>query len=318
MKKILLLLTTTFLLASCGQMGKWEKGIDEFIVDVKEMNVDESEQLSDLIKKDMDDKQKELSSKLFETLTIEPEMKKHEEYNVLIDNLRSLQNEMKYEIVDIDVNEANTIATATIKFNYVNIGEKFESVVNNNLDKSILKLSAGESPNSFIKDTLTLLNDELRNVNLENDMVEKNAVIIIKKAQDEWKITEIDDNLFSVISLGMSDYLNNSFSDKLEEVKINKVFLEVESNFNEIADRLNNKVSKVKDIKGKKLAKELSEELGIDVHVGNSEDKENVYYVFESKGKVNISVMIDKELYTIKKELKPKKDKVESKKKSKK
>lgn len=318
MKRIILLSITAILLVGCSQMGQWEKSVNGFMSDVKEMNIDESEQLSGFIKTDMNKKRKGLEDKLFETLSIDHELKNNEEYEEFVNKLRLLQKEMKYEIENIDVNEANTIAKVTVNFSYVDIGDEFESIVNNNLDKSVLKMSAGETPDSFIEDTLSSLNDELDKVNLEDSIVERKSVIVIKKAQSKFKVAELDNNLLNVISLGISDYLKNSFDAKLEEVKVNKVFLEVESNFNEIMNVLNDKVSDIKEIKGQKLSKEITKELGIETHIGGDGAKEGVYYIFERDGKVTIAVMIDKEMYTIKKKLEPKDKKSKSKKKTKK
>lgn len=294
------------MLAGCGQAAKSEKNVDSFMQDVKKMDVDNSEQLSPLIKKDINDTRKDLLESLSETLEIEPDIRKSKGYDEFVDKLRSLQEEMSYEIKEVEVNKAKTIVKAKIAFNYVNVGDKFESILNNNLDKSVLKMSAGEIPESFIEDTLTALSDELDKINLEESLVEIESIVTIKKVQEEWRIAEVDDELYNVISLGISDYLKNSFDDKLEEVRVNKVFLEVESNFNTILDELNEKISNVKDIKGKKLSKSLTDKLGIEIHVGSNMEKEGVYYIFEKNEKVNISVMIDDEIYTIEKPMKKK------------
>lgn len=309
MKRLLFIIGMSVILTGCGQTAELERNINVFVDDVKEMNIGENEQMSNFMKRDIDSAREKHSDKLFKELEIEANIEDVEGYDEFIEKLRIMQGELKYKIEEIEMNETNTVAKVKVIFNYVNIGEEFESVLNNNLDKSVLRMSAGKEPETFVEDTLESLNSELDRINLEEKTVEEKSTITVKKAQDEWKIIEMDDELYNVISLGINDYLENSLNDKLEEVKDNKIFLEVESNFNTIFEELNKRISSVKDIKGKKLSKSLTKKLGIPIQIGDSNMKENVYYVFDKKGKVNIAIIVDDELYTIEKELKKKKKK---------
>lgn len=314
MKKVILLISTVLILVLAGcTEGEIKRTADRFF---NNGNLDltdkayvvmplamEIEAEGNMVVKDM-----------MESLGIEDpqiEFKDIEGYKELMENIRELKSNIKYEIKSVKLNDKQTEAEIVTDIHYVSIGELLVRDMGEVMDRNVLKVFSGEKVDEeeFLTMLFQTMNDTVESltINEESLSIKKNATIKLVKIDNEWKISEVDENMLNALLLDFPKERQESLNEKIEEVKANRLFLEIESNlrasFDEISNLIKDGKVKYKDLlkNDKTIKKEIKDKLNVNAKVVKKVGKdEGVYYITKgpNKNEITVTVINEEEKFT--------------------
>lgn len=190
----ILLAVSALVLVACGGKGP-DKTAESFleaykVIDVKEMTKYVSEDIIESLEEESEDIDDILNE----------EMKK---------SLGRYTSELKYEIKDIVMNEDESEAILDVDFIYADGGKAIANSMGEVLGELMgLAFSEEEPTDEEVNDVLSSI--LIRNLD-ENEITKENksGTITLNKNDGGWIITEMDDNVLNVLTIGIVDGLNN-------------------------------------------------------------------------------------------------------------
>lgn len=316
MKRLIMLLMFILILVGCAT-SDIEKTTESFIGDSKELKIATNEHINEALKIELTDKKNELLGGIASSLGLSDidTIKDIDGYELLSTNLLELQSNLSHEIIDVYVSNSKSKAEISIDIEYVDIGKLVIDNLNEVLDRNVLKMYNGEDVVSedIFSDTIELINKSIESVDINEMKITKNAKLSAYKTESNWVINEIDARALNALTLGFTRHMNDELNEKFEDVKTNRVFLEIENNlrsiFKHVQDYINenDKVNYKNfiDKHGSKLSEQLTEEFDLEVIVVNEiRDKEGVYNVTKGEeNELSIVITVDGEVYTFSKEI---------------
>lgn len=306
MKKVILLISTVLILVLAGcTEGEIKRTADRFFNDG---NLDLTDKTYVVMPLAMEIKSEEnkVIKDMIESLGIEDPQMEFEDiegYEELMENIRELKSNTKYEIKNVKLNDKQTEAEAVTDIYYVSAGELLVRDMGEVMDRSVLKVFSGEKVDEeeFLTMLFQTMNDTIESltINEESLSIKKNATIKLVKIDNEWKISEVDENMLNALLLDFPKERQESLNEKIEEVKANRLFLEIESNlrasFDEILNLIKDGKVKYKDLlkNDKIIKKEIKDKLNVNAEVVKKVGKdEGVYYITKGPNKNEITVTV--------------------------
>ncbi len=206
MKKKLLLfvlaILSVLMLVACGGQSGPEQTIDNFMKDYKDLKLQELEKYVDT----------DVSGNLQETIDLEDwsdvEFSKFEKFDDLKANFKKLTKEVKYDVTNVE--EDGATATADIKFTYADAGEPLASSFGDFIGQMFGLAFSGQD--------MTEEEMELKSIELMVDIVSDNldgykattkeaqGKIELVEKEDEWLITDVDEEIMNALAFGFSDF----------------------------------------------------------------------------------------------------------------
>lgn len=314
MKKVILLISTVLILVLAGcTEGEIKRTADRFFNDG---NLDLTDKTYVVMPLAMEIKSEEnkVIKDMIESLGIEDPQMEFEDiegYEELMENIRELKSNTKYEIKNVKLNDKQTEAEAVTDIYYVSAGELLVRDMGEVMDRSVLKVFSGEKVDEeeFLTMLFQTMNDTIESltINEESLSIKKNATIKLVKIDNEWKISEVDENMLNALLLDFPKERQESLNEKIEEVKANRLFLEIESNlrasFDEILNLIKDGKVKYKDLlkNDKIIKKEIKDKLNVNAEVVKKVGKdEGVYYITKgpNKNEITVTVINEEEKFT--------------------
>lgn len=314
MKKVILLISTVLILVLAGcTEGEIKRTADRFFNDG---NLDLTDKTYVVMPLAMEIKSEEnkVIKDIMESLGIEDPQMEFEDiegYEELMDNISELKSNTKYEIKNVKLNDKQTEAEAVTDIYYVSVGELLVRDMGEVMDRSVLKVFSGEKVDEeeFLTMLFQTMNDTIESltINEESLSIKKNATIKLVKIDNEWKISEVDENMLNALLLDFPKERQESLNEKIEEVKANRLFLEIESNlrasFDEILNLIKDGKVKYKDLlkNDKVIKKEIKDKLNVNAEVVKKVGKdEGVYYITKgpNKNEITVTVINEEEKFT--------------------
>lgn len=314
MKKVILLISTVLILVLAGcTEGEIKRTADRFFNDG---NLDLTDKTYVVMPLAMEVKSEEnkVIKDMIESLGIEDPQMEFEDiegYEELMDNISELKSNTKYEIKNVKLNDKQTEAEAVTDIYYVSVGELLVRDMGEVMDRSVLKVFSGEKVDEeeFLTMLFQTMNDTIESltINEESLSIKKNATIKLVKIDNEWKISEVDENMLNALLLDFPKERQESLNEKIEEVKANRLFLEIESNlrasFDEILNLIKDGKVKYKDLlkNDKVIKKEIKDKLNVNAEVVKKVGKdEGVYYITKgpNKNEITVTVINEEEKFT--------------------
>lgn len=314
MKKVILLISTVLILVLAGcTEGEIKRTADRFFNDG---NLDLTDKTYVVMPLAMEIKSEEnkVIKDIMESLGIEDPQMEFEDiegYEELMENIRELKSNTKYEIKNVKLNDKQTEAEAVTDIYYVSVGELLVRDMGEVMDRSVLKVFSGEKVDEeeFLTMLFQTMNDTIESltINEESLSIKKNATIKLVKIDNEWKISEVDENMLNALLLDFPKERQESLNEKIEEVKANRLFLEIESNlrasFDEILNLIKDGKVKYKDLlkNDKIIKKEIKDKLNVNAEVVKKVGKdEGVYYITKgpNKNEITVTVINEEEKFT--------------------
>ena len=209
-KRILLpivAMLSILMLAACGSSGP-EKTVDSFMKSYKDLNFEELEKS---VSTELEEEYKGPVEETADEFAID-DLTKAEGFKEFEDNFKNLTKQAKYKITDTEVDGDN--AEIKVDLTYADASEPFVTSVGEMFGQLMgLAFSGQEMTDEEASDKVVeiLFNTVTKNLkDFKAETKDINGVIKLTKENEEWVITEIDDNLangllFGVVD-GMEDY----------------------------------------------------------------------------------------------------------------
>lgn len=314
MKKVILLISTALILilAGCTE-GEIKRAADKFFNDGN-LDLTDKTYMAMPLAMEFETKENMIVKDMMESLGIEDpqiEFEDVEGYKELMENIRELKSNTEYEIKSVKLNDTQTKAEIVTDIHYVSIGELLVRDMGEVMDRNVLKVFSGEKVDEeeFLTMLFQTMNDTVESliINEESLSIKKNATIKLMKIGNEWKISEVDENMLNALLLDFPKERQNSLNEKIEEVNSNRLFLEIEFNLRYSFDVIFNMI-KDGDVKYKSLLKsdkliedEIEDKLNVNAKVVKKVGKdEGVYYITKgpNKNEVTVTVINEEEKFT--------------------
>ena len=210
MKKLLLsvlAILSVLMLVACGGKSGPEQTIDSFMKDYKDLKLQDLEKYVD--------KDEDITGDLDETIDFdelsEADFSNVEKFDDLKANFKKLTKEVKYDVTNIE--EDGATATADIKFTYADASEP----IANSFGELIGQLFGL----AFTGQELTEEEMELKTVEIMVDVLSDNldgyvattkevqGKIELVEKEDEWIITDIDEEIMNALTFGLIEGLDD-------------------------------------------------------------------------------------------------------------
>lgn len=314
MKKVILLISTALILVLAGcTEGEIKRTADRFFNDGNLDLTDKAHVVMPLAM-EIETKENMVVKNMMESLGIEDPQSKFEDiegYKELMENIRKLKSNTEYEIKSVKLNDTKTEAEIVTDIHYVSIGELLVRDMGEVMDRNVLKVFSGEKVDEeeFLTMLFQTMNDTLESltVNEESLSIKKNATIKLVKNSNEWKISEVDENMLNALLLDFPKESQNSLNKKIEEVNSNRLFLEIEFNLRDSFDVIFNMI-KDGEVKyesllesDKLIVDEIKDKLNVNAKVVEKVGKdEGIYYITKgpNENEVTVTVINEEEKFT--------------------
>lgn len=314
MKKAILLISTVLILVLAGcTESEIKRTADKFFNDGNLDLTDKTHVVTSLAI-EIENEENKVVKDMMESLGIEDPQMEFEDiegYEELMENIRELKSNTKYKIKSVKLNDTQTEAEAVTDIHYVSVGELLVRDMGEVMDRNVLKVFSGEKVNEeeFLTMLFQTMNDTIESLTINEDSlsIKRNATIKLVKVGNEWKISEVDENMLNALLLDFPKERQESLNEKIEEVKANRLFLEIESNlrasFDEILSLIKEGKVEYKDLlkNDKIIKKEIKDRLNVNAEVVKKVGKdEGVYYITKgpNKNEITVTVINEEEKFT--------------------
>lgn len=314
MKKVILLISTALILVLAGcTESEIKRTADKFFNDGN-LDLTDKEHVVMPLAMEIETKENMVVKNMMESLGIEDPQSKFEDiegYKELMENIRKLKSNTEYEIKSVKLNDTKTEAEIVTDIRYVSIGELLVRDIGEVMDRNVLKVFSGEKVDEeeFLAMLFQTMNDTLESltVNEESFSIKKNATIKLVKNSNEWKISEVDENMLNALLLDFPKESQDSLNKKIEEVNSNRLFLEIESNLRDSFDVIFNMI-KDGEVKyesllesDKLIVDEIKNKLNVNAKVVEKVGKdEGIYYITKgpNENELTVTVINEEEKFT--------------------
>lgn len=196
------------------------------------------------------------------------------EYKLFEENIYKLKSKSSIEVLDFDKKNQ----TVTVNVSYVDVGETLSNTLKDDVERAFVSNYKGETMTKEFYDSLFNSMNEKLDLLLESDSLKLKTKEVIASTNGDF---DLEENI-GVLTLGLSSEIS-SLIEHFEKLSVEKEFLEIQENFNLIADLYDKSLSLEKNHIN------IENKVNFKVDLKSKEKLEDVYYLSLKDSELTIS-----------------------------